>query len=247
MIKPKTADEVAIMKEGGHKLAAIRDQLAKATKPGATGKDLDSLAFSLIKEADGIPSFLNFDGYPASTCISINEEIVHGIPSPRPFEEGDLVGIDIGMLYKGFHTDTAITVSIGKISKNEERLLSVTNKALIVGIKQAKPGVHLGDVQFAIQKVIEKANMGIIRELSGHGIGRQLQEQPAIPNFGRPGTGPILKSGMTLAIEPMVSLGNPDIVTMADGWTVSTADLSPTAHFEHTIAITDKGNEILTI
>lgn len=246
MIKPKTADEIAIMKQGGHKLAAVRNQLVKAVKPGVTGKDLDTLAFGLIKEAGGIPSFLNFDGYPASTCISINEEIVHGIPSPRPFEEGDLVGIDIGMLYKGFHTDTAITVPIGKISKKEERLLSVTQKALAVGIKQAKPGVHLGDVQFAIQKVIEKAKMGIIRELSGHGIGRQLQEQPAIPNFGQPGTGPVLKPGVTLALEPMVSLGKPDIVVMADGWTVSTRDLSPTAHFEHTIAITNKGSEILT-
>lgn len=247
MIKLKTPEEIKIMQDGGHRLAKILQKLASETTAGTSTKYLNNLAHNLILEADGIPSFLDFQGYPFSICISINEEVVHGMPSDRTLEHGDIVGLDIGMLYRGFHTDTAITVPIGEISSPLEKLISTTKKSLNMAIKSIKPGIHLGDIQFVIQKIINDAGYGIVKDLTGHGIGRDLQEDPSIPNFGKQGTGPVLKAGMVLAIEPMVNLGKPGVDILSDGWTIVTSDNSPSAHFEHTIAVVPSGAKILTI
>ncbi len=246
MIHIKTPEEIKIMSEGGHMLALIRDELASLAKPGITTKQLDDIAFKRIKAAGGEPSFLGHGGFPATICASVNEQIVHGIPGNQILQEGDIIGIDIGMKYKGFHNDTAVTVPVGQIDKNIQNLLDITKKSFYAGLKEVKNGVHLGDVQNAIQKVIESAKYGIVRELTGHGVGRELQEEPSIPNFGKKGTGYILKTGMVIAIEPMVTLGSPEINISQDGWTITTSDLSMSAHFEHTLAVTPSGAQILT-
>lgn len=246
MINIKTPEEIKIMAEGGHILAQIRDQLGKLAKPGITTQELDNIAHQKIIAAGGEPSFLGHGSFPATICASVNEQIVHGIPSDYTLKEGDIIGIDIGMKYKGFHNDTAITVPIGNIKSEIQKLLEITKKSLYSGIKEIKDGIHLGDVQSAIQKVIEEHKYGIIRELTGHGVGRELQEEPSIPNYGKKGSGPILKTGMVIAIEPMTTLGDPQIAVLEDGWTVVSRDFSPTAHFEHTIAVTSSGAQILT-
>jgi len=243
----KTKEEIAKMRDGGKIAASVLVKLAELSKPGITTAELDSEAEKMIHQAGAEPSFKGFSGYPAATCISINDEIVHGIPSTRVVKEGDLIGIDVGVFYKGFHTDTAITVGVGKILPEEEKLIFVTKASLETGIKAAKAGAHLGDIQAAIQEVIDRAGYGIIRDLTGHGVGRQLQEPPLIPNYGKRGTGPVLEEGMTIAIEPMVSLGDYRVEILPDGWTIASKDHSVTAHFEHTIAVTKNGAEILTV
>ncbi len=246
MIDCKDASEIKRMHEGGKKLATILKTITNHIKPGISTQSLDDLAYKLIIQAGGKPSFLHYQGYPASVCVSVNDEVVHGIPSQRIFRLGDIVGIDIGIKYKGLHTDMARTLGIGKISKENQTLIDITKKALEVGIKSVKPNIHLGDVSHAIEKVINAADMGIIRELSGHGIGKRLQEPPSVPNFGIKNKGPILKPGMTLALEPMVTLGKPEIRILSDQWTIVTADGLPSAHFEDTVAVTDQGAQILT-
>lgn len=246
MINIKTPDQINIMRQGGHKLALIRDELATLVKSGITTKYLDEIAHKQILEAGGTPSFLDFEGYPASICTSVNEEVVHGIPSQRALKNGDIIGIDVGMKYKGFHNDTAITVPVGNITEEQKKLLEVTKNSLQKGIQQIKEGAYLGDIQNAIESEINKYNYGIVRELTGHGVGRELQEEPAIPNYGEKGTGPILKTGMVLAIEPMVTLGTWKINILSDGWTIVTADNSDCAHFEHTVAVTKNGHIVLT-
>lgn len=247
MINIKTPEEIKIMAEGCHKTAAIRDYLATLVKPGITTKDLDQAAYDEITKAGGVPSFLNHEGFPASICASVNEEVVHGIPNDIPLENGDIVSIDIGMFYKGFHSDTAITVPVGEVSEDVKKLIKATKKSLAAGLKEVKAGIPLGNVENAIQKTIEMYHFGIVRELTGHGVGRELQEEPSIPNYGKKGTGPILQEGMVLAIEPMVTLGSPKVAVLEDNWTIVTQDGSYSAHFEHTVAVTKSGCQILTI
>lgn len=245
-IELKTKQDIAIMRAGGTIAARVLSELAKAAKPGKTILVLDTLAEEIIKKAGGTPSFKGFKGYPAATCISVNDEIVHGIPSDRVLVDGDIVGIDVGVYYKGFHTDTAITVAVGQISSEAQKLIDTTKKSLDIAIKMIKPGLHLGDIQAEIQETIEGAGFSVIRDLAGHGVGRNLQEAPSIPNYGQNGHGLVLKEGMTLAIEPMTAMGDWQVKMLDDGWTVVTADQSLSAHFEHSIAVTKAGCEILT-
>lgn len=245
-ISLKNQAEIEIMKKGGHIAATILNELASVVKPGLQTVELDRLAVKLIEKAKVIASFKNFHGYPASICISLNNEVVHGIPCDREIKDGDLVKIDLGILYKGFHTDTAITVGVGKVSEKAEKLMTVTKKALQKGIEAVKPDIRLGVIQNIIQKEIERNGFGVVRDLVGHGIGKELQESPSIPNYGYENEGPILKEGMTLAIEPMVTAGDYQVKTLEDGWTVATVDKSLSSHFEHTVVITSNGAEILT-
>jgi len=242
----KSQAEIEKMKKAGHIAALVLDTIKKEIKSGMTTKQIDQMAEKIILENQASCSFKGFGGFPAATCISINEEVVHGIPTNRVIKDGDLVGIDVGVYFLGYHSDTAVTIGVGEISENKQKLLDITQEALKNGIAATKSGVCLGDVQAAIQTTIESAGFGVIRDLSGHGVGTQLQEPPSIPNFGRKGTGLILKEGMTIALEPMVSTGDYHVKIKADGWAIVTADGSLSAHFEHTIAVTKKGAEILT-
>lgn len=245
-ISLKTKEDLAKMRAGGKIASRILDELKEKVRPGVTTQDLENLAADLINKAKVKASFKGFHNYPSSICVSLNEEVVHGIPGPRILKLGDIVGLDIGIFFQGFHTDTAITCPVGKISEEAEKLLKYTQKALLEGIKCCRAGHFLGDVQFTIQKTLEEAGLGVVRDLVGHGVGRDLQEAPPIPNFGKPGTGPKLKEGMTLAIEPMATCGDWHVRILDDGWTVVTVDQSLSAHFEHTIAITQTDPEILT-
>ena len=246
MITIKTNKEIELMAEGGKRLAVITKKLTQAVKPGIKTADIESLAVNLINHSGGESTFLGFHGYPAATCISINDEVVHGIPGTRTVKEGDIVGIDIGLRYQEFCTDTATTIHVGETDPQKERLIRITRQSLFEGLKQVKPGNRISDIGATIQSYVEKFGLGIVRDLTGHGIGRQLHEEPAIPNFGTPGRGSAMQEGMTLAIEPMVTLGNPAVKQLADGWTIVTLDHSPAAHFEHTIAVTKNGYRILT-
>jgi methionyl aminopeptidase len=248
MINIKSKQEIEIMKEGGKIAAHILKKLAEAAKPEVTTKELDDLAEKEIKKSGAEASFLGHAGYPASICTSINSQVVHGVPSFKDvLKENDIIGIDLGIFYKGFHTDTALTVGVGKIDFERKQLIKVAKEALDKGIGIVKPGISLGDVQNRIQAVIEGAGFAIIRDLAGHGIGRNLQEDPSIPNFGQKESGPVLKEGMVLALEPMITNGDWHVKILADGWTVVTVDDSLSAHFEHTVAVTGKGYEILTM
>lgn len=246
MITIKSPAEIAIMREGGQKLAAILAVLIKKTQIGSSTKEIDNLAEKMIIDAGGVPSFKGYDGFPASICASINEEVVHGIPSEIILKEGDIFSIDIGMFYKGFHTDMAATIALGKVSFEAHRLICATKKALKYGIKKARAGNTFGDIGNTIQRYIENQGFSVIRDLCGHGIGRDLHEDPPILNFGRRHTGPVIKSGMTFCIEPMVAAGGWEIKRAKNGQTYITRDKSLSAHFEHTIAVTDQGAQILT-
>ena len=244
----KSAAEVELMRKVGKIVAAILEKLSGEVRPGIKTRHLDSVAEAELKKAGAIASFKGYRGYPASLCVSINEEIVHGIPGDRILKEGDIVSLDFGAYLNGFHGDAAITVGVGEINERANELLSVTKTALMLGIKAARTGVNLGDVSHAIQEYVEGNGLSVVKEYCGHGVGRNLHEDPQIPNFGEKGIGPILKKGMTLALEPMVTLG--DWRTRVDPinkWTVRTADKSLAAHFEHTIAIGEIEPEILTI
>jgi methionyl aminopeptidase len=215
-------------------------------RPGVQPTELDQFAREYIEAHGGQNAFLGYDGFPATICISVNDTVVHGIPGKEPFKTGDLVGIDAGAMINGLYADAAVTVGLLPITADAERLLEVTRLALEAGTKRALPGRHLGDVQAAIQAVIEAAGFGIIRDLTGHGIGSELHEEPQIPNYGRPSTGPVLKSGMTICLEPMVTLGKPAVFLDQDHWTIRTRDHSLGAQFEHTLLITEREAEILT-
>jgi methionyl aminopeptidase len=242
----KNAVEIDKMRRGGKLAAQVLDELSRAIKPGVSTLDLDFLAESIIARTGAKPSFKGFHGYPAATCISINDEVVHGIPSDRIIEDGDIVGIDVGVYLEGFHTDTAITVPVGNVEERSKKLINVTKQSLLNGLAKIKAGAYLGDAQEKIQKTIESAGFGVIRDLTGHGVGKELQEAPSIPNYGQKGKGLLLQEGMTLAIEPMASMGDWHVDSLSDGWTVVTADGQPSAHFEHTIVVTKNGFEILT-
>lgn len=235
------------MRKGGKILARLLSELAAMTKPGASAADLEKHAVQFIAKHHATPSFLNYRGYKYATTISVNEEIVHGLPlKEKVIKDGDLVGIDVGILYEGLHVDSAVTVGVGKIGDREKELLLVTKAALEAGIKATRAGVHLGDVQNAIQTTVEGVGFQVIRDLCGHGIGKNLQEDPQIPNFGKSGSGPVLSEGITIALEPMVTQESKDVVVMPDGWTAVALDGKPTAHFEHTIAVKKDGAEVLT-
>lgn len=247
-IELRSTKEIALMREAGRVVAETLALLRERARPGVSTAELDAVAFESARKHGATPSFLGYRGYPASVCASINDEIVHGIPkSDRVLAEGDIVSLDFGAVLGGYHGDSAITIGVGKISPEAERLLVVTEEALHKGIARALTGGHLTDISAAIQEHAEAAGFGVVRKYVGHGIGRSMHEKPEVPNFGPAGRGPRLRPGMVLAIEPMVNIGSYDTIELADGWTVTTADGSLSAHFEHTVAITTVGPEILTL
>jgi len=248
MIIYKSAEEIAKMREAGRIVAGTIDRVVAAVRPGIATADLDAVAEAYIDEQGAIPSFKGYKGYPASICVSINEEVVHGIPSPkRVLAEGDILSLDFGAIWEGFHADSALTMFVGDPPSAEaEKLVRVTEEALEAGISQIAPGARLSDVGAAVQQVAEGAGFSVVREYVGHGIGRSLHEDPQIPNYGEPGRGPLIKPGLVVAVEPMVNIGGWETRVLADDWTVVTEDGSLSAHFEHTIAVTEDGREVLT-
>lgn len=246
MIICKTPREIEIMREAGRIVALTHQELKKHILPGITTKDLDSIADRMIRKHGAIPSFKGYNGFRGSICASVNNELVHGIPGDRALSEGDIISIDIGAQFNGYHGDSAWTYPVGKIDDQTQRLLDVTEESLYTGLKEAKPGERLSNISHAIQTYVETNGFSIVREYVGHGIGQDLHEDPQIPHYGPPNKGPRLKPGMVLAIEPMVNAGSRYVKTLADDWTVVTADGKMCAHFEHTVAITESGYEILT-
>lgn len=247
MVTIKSENEIALMKKAGVVLAETLDLIEKNIKPGVTTKMLDKLAFEYIKKHNAKPSFKGYSGYPASICASVNEEIVHGIPGNRHLNEGDIIGIDIGVCLGGYHADAARTYGVGKISDEAKRLIDVTKESFFKGIAKVKEGARLGDISGAIQTFVEENGYSVVRELVGHGIGSSLHEQPDVPNYGSAGKGLRLQAGMTLAIEPMVNCGTHKIVILDDDWTCVTADGKLSAHYENTIVVTKDGCEIITM
>jgi methionyl aminopeptidase len=243
----KSPQEVAIMRQAGKIVAKTLQRLTEEIKPGIKTSHLDSLAASELKKYGAKASFKGYRGFPASLCVSVNDEIVHGIPGERELNTGDIVSLDFGAVVNGFHGDGAITVGVGRISPKAQELMAITEAALMVGIKEARNGAHLGDVSAAIQNYVETRGFSVVREYSGHGVGRDLHEDPLVPNFGPSGEGPVLQKGMTLAIEPMVTTGDWQTRVASNKWTVLTVDGSLAAHFEHTIAISEDEAEILTL
>lgn len=246
MINIKTAEEIEIMAEAGKILATVLKEVEKMVKPGITTIELDRAAEALILSYEAKPAFKGYDGFPYSLCASINEDIVHGFPSERILKEGDIVGLDLGVLYKGYNSDMAITVAIGNVSFEAKRLIMVTKKALKRGIKKVRPGNTVGDIGNTIQRYIEDQGLGVIRDLCGHGIGKKVHEDPRIPNFGERHKGEVLKEGMVICLEPMVSMGDWHLKGSKDGYGYATKDGSLSAHFEHTIAVTKNGARVLT-
>ena len=242
----KSPQEIALMRQSGKILAEILAVLRESVKPGITTADLDSVAAKEMAARKVTPSFLGYRGYPAHICVSVNDEIVHGIPGTRMLRDGDIVGIDAGIIHQGWQADSAITVGAGNISPDAARLIDVTRASLEAGIRAARGGARLGDIGAAVQQVAEAAGYSVVREYVGHGIGQAMHEDPQVPNYGPPGKGAILRPGMALAIEPMVNVGGQQTRVGADRWTVFTADGSLSAHFEHSIAITDGEPEVLT-
>lgn len=248
MIQLKSSREIEVMALGGRILAETHETLRRAVRPGMTTADLDALAEEFIRSHDGAaPAFKGLYGFPGSICASINEEVVHGIPSrKRVLREGDIIAVDIGVRYQGYYTDAANTLPVGEIPAESQRLLDVTQRALMAGIAAALPGNHIGDVGAAVQRVVEAAGFSVVRDLVGHGIGVAFHEEPQVPNFGKPRRGTKLVPGLTIAIEPMVNIGSGGTRTLSDRWTVVTSDGKRSAHFEHTVAITEGGQRILT-
>lgn len=247
MIILKSSREIALMREAGRIVAQVHAAIRDAIRPGVTTRELDQLAEEQIRRAGGIPTFKGYRGYPACICASVNDEVVHGIPGPRRLQEGDIVAIDLGVTYKGYVADAAYTWPVGQVSPEAARLLRVTQEALERAIAQCWPGKHLGDIGHAVQSYVEAHGFNVVRDYTGHGIGANMHEDPQVPNYGRPGTGVQLRAGMVLAIEPMVNAGTWEVRTLPDRWTVVTVDGSYSAHFEHTVAITDHGPEVLTL
>ena len=247
MISVKSEREIALLKQAGHIVALCLEALKEHVKPGVTTYELDQICEKIILENGGVPSCKGYEGYPCTICASVNEVVVHGIPSKKQkLKEGDIVTVDLVAGFKGYHGDSAYTYKVGKVSPEKEQLLDVTQKALYEGLSKVREGVHLGDVSAAIGAYINQYGYGIIDQYTGHGIGREMHEDPVIFNFGTPGTGPVLKEGMVLAIEPMVSLGTKDVRILKDGWTAAMKDGKPSAHFEHTVVVRKDGYEILT-
>lgn len=247
MIEVKNDSELQKMREAGKVTAAVHKLMTEMVKPGVSTWELDAAAEKMIRSFGATPLFLGYYGFPGSICASINEEVVHGIPKKdRILKSGDIISIDTGARLDGFCSDAAITLGVGKVSDEAQRLMDVTKKSLFKAIGQVKPGNRLGDVQHAVETFAKSNGMGVVRDYCGHGIGRNMHEEPSIPNFGTPGTGPLLEKGMVLAIEPMLTAGTFRVRELSDGWTVVTRDGSLAAHFEHTVAVTANGSEIFT-
>ena len=242
----KSPAEIALMRQAGRILSTALKTVVSQVKPGVNTRELDTLMARELARLGAAPSFLGYRGYPAVICASVNDEIVHGIPGDRVLKDGDIISLDVGDIYQGFQADMAVTVAVGKISVRSQKLMDVTRGALEAGVKEARGGRRLGDVSAAIQKYVESRGFAVVREYSGHGIGRALHEEPQVANFGTAGQGPLLRPGMALAIEPMVTAGDWRTKIAANHWTVSTVDGSLAAHFEHTIAITESAAEVLT-
>lgn len=246
MISIKSSREISLLKEAGSIVYQTHLYLKPYIKNNITTKELDKLAYDFIISKGATPSFKGYNGFPASICTSINEEVVHGIPSNRKLKNGDIISIDIGACYQGYHGDSAWTYAVGEISDDNKYLMEHTEKALYEGLNQIKPGNHIGDIGYAINEFAKKYNLGVVKELVGHGVGTNIHEEPDVPNYGKKGTGPILKEGMVIAVEPMLTFGSPEICLLDDDWTIETEDYSMAAHYEHTVVVTKEGYEILT-
>jgi methionyl aminopeptidase len=242
----KSPQELAVMRRAGKIVAATIEALVQSARPGTTTGELDALAEEEIRRRGAVPSFKGYRGFKASICTSINEEIVHGIPGPRVLKDGDILGLDVGAYLEGFHADSAVTIGIGDIGPQAQKLIEVTRTSLEAGIQAARAGNRLGDISWAIQQVVEREGFSVVREYVGHGIGRNLHEEPPVPNYGQPGKGVVLQKGLALALEPMVNIGTWRTRLLSDGWTVVTDDGTLSGHFEHTIAITEGEAEVLT-
>jgi methionyl aminopeptidase len=227
-------------------VAQFHQMMREVVKPGMTTNELNELAEQFCRDNQAVPAFKGYGGFPYAICSSPNEAIVHGFANDKPLREGDILSIDFGVLYDGFFGDAAITLALGKVSREKQRLMEITEASLYAGLEKIRPGVHLSDISAAVQQVAESAGFSVVREFVGHGIGRELHEDPQIPNYGKPGNGPILKKGMVLAVEPMINAGSRHVKILKDGWTAVTKDGRPSAHFEHTVAVTEDGYEILT-
>ena len=245
-IRIKQPNEVDILRKAGKILSSIIVPLQSSLKSGMTTKQIDLMAEDLIHKNKVVAAFKGYRGFPGVACISVNEGVVHGIPDKRVIKDGDIVSLDIGIIYEGYYSDTAVTVAVGTVAAEVTRLLDVTKASLMRGIEQAKVGNRLSDISYAVQSFVEMHGFSVVRDFVGHGIGQKLHEEPEIPNYGRAGQGPVLQEGMVFCIEPMVNMGTHRTRILNDGWTVVTEDGKPSAHFEHTIAITSKGPEILT-
>ena len=251
-INIRSAEELKLMREAGQVVGRVHQMVREDARPGITTAELDRRAEAIVKDAGGIPSFKGYaphgrTPYPGTLCTSIDDEIVHGIPGNRKLEEGQIVSVDVGVILNGYHADAALTVPIGQVSEQAQRLLEITEASLAAGIEQMRSGNRVSDIGSAIQKVVEAAGFSVVRELVGHGVGKELHEPPEVPNFGRPGYGPRIKAGMVFAIEPMVNVGTWRMKELDDGWTAVTTDGSLSAHFEHSVAATDDGPMILTL
>jgi methionyl aminopeptidase len=246
MIETKTQEEIELLRENALLVSRTLAEVGRRIRPGVTTLELDSVAEEFIRSHGAVPAFLGYGGFPNTLCISVNEHVVHGIPSNYALREGDIVSVDCGTVMKGFYGDSAYTFRVGNVSHEVERLLKVTKEALYKGVAQAKAGNRVGDISAAVQDTAETYGFSIVRELVGHGIGRKMHEEPEIPNYGARGRGPLLKEGMVICIEPMVNMGRKHVIFEKDGWTVRTADRKPSAHFEFAVAITKNGPEVLT-
>jgi len=246
MIVRKSRTEIEAMRRAGRVVAETLARLGELARPGATTGDLDEAAEEYIRSEGGVPTFKGYRGFPAAICTSPNSMVVHGIPGTYRLEDGDLLSVDVGVTLDGFVADSAFTFAVGEIDSDAERLLEVCQAALAAGIEQARAGKHVQDISFAVQRTTEAAGFSVVRSLVGHGIGRSMHEDPQVPNFGEPGRGPLLQPGMTLAIEPMINAGGPDVWMADDRWSISTDDGSLSAHFEHTVAVTENGPVVLT-
>jgi methionyl aminopeptidase len=242
----KSATELEAMRQSSRVVAVVLGELEPLIRPGIRTRDLDLYAEKRTRELGAVPAFKGYRGYPASLCVSVNEEIIHGIPSGRILQEGDIVSLDFGVLYEGFYSDSALTAPVGRASAEALKLIAAAERSFFKGLEQMREGNRLSDISAAIQASVESEGYGVIRQFVGHGIGRALHEEPQVPNFGAPGRGPKIRTGMTLAIEPMIAAGAYDIEVLADGWTAVTRDRSLAAHYEHTVALTENGPEVLS-
>jgi methionyl aminopeptidase len=247
MISMKSPREIDIIRRGGKITSGVLVMLAKAARPGMKVSELDRMAKEAILGAGAIPTFLGYRGYPSHLCASVNEEVVHGIPGERVLKDGDILSLDLATTFEGYVSDTALTIGIGDVSPEAERLMRVCQESLMLGIAAMQPGNRLGDIGHAVQAHAEKHGFGVVRDLVGHGIGKQMHEDPQVPNYGTRGAGMVMRSGLVLAVEPMINEGTEEVVMLDDGWTIITADGKLSAHFEHTIAITPEGPKILTL
>lgn len=246
MITIKSEREIELLKKAGNIVYRTHQYLRPHIKPGITTKELDRLAEEFIRSQDATPSFKGYEGFPSTTCMSVNDEVVHGFPSDYRLKEGDIISIDIGACYKGYHGDSAWSYPVGKVSPEKESLLKYTEEALFQGLSQVKPGNRIGDIGAKIEEYATLHHLGVVRELVGHGVGTSIHEEPDVPNYGKKNTGPLLKEGMVIAVEPMLNLGRRNVCILDNDWTIVTEDGSPSAHFEHTVAVTKDGYQILT-